>query len=116
MFFLRHSVWKEADSLKIMEERKKAREEAEEGLVKNDEERKKLMKSRKTAKIFEWIEEGEKDMMEIEITGIEQQLSSYRDERGNTALHQAAWKNRLEICEFLCNLAEGNTNVVQVTK
>ncbi|CAD7928547.1 unnamed protein product [Amoebophrya sp. A25] len=104
--------WKEEDSLKIMEERKKAREEAEEGLVKNEEERKRLMKSRKAAKIFEWIEENEKDMLEIEVTGIEQSLSSYRDERGNTALHQAAWKNRFEICQFLADLADRSTAVI----
>eukprot|EP00392_Amoebophrya_sp_AT5.2_P009239 g9267.t1 len=98
--------WKEEDSLKIMEERKKAREAAEEGLVQNDEERKKLLKSRKVAKIFDWIEQGEKDMLDIELVDVEN-VSSYRDERGNTALHFAAWKGRLEICQYLAEEANG---------
>merc|ERR1712194_653187 len=93
--------WKEEDVVRILEERKAAREAAEEGLVKNDEERKKLLKSRKTAKLIELISEGDKDSLELECIGLEGNAGSYRDERGNGLLHIAAWHGKLDICEFL---------------
>ncbi|CAD7928023.1 unnamed protein product [Amoebophrya sp. A120] len=101
--------WKLEDSLHIMEERKKAREAAEEGLVQNDEERKRLLKSRKTAKIFQLVEEGDVTMLDIELVDVESNISTYRDDRGNTALHLAAWKDRMEVCVYL--LDEANAQV-----
>jgi hypothetical protein len=70
-------AWKEEDSLDIMRERKAAREAAEEAMVQNDEERKALLKARKTASIFECVKDNDKDSLESELLDVENVLTCF---------------------------------------
>lgn len=98
------------DALK--EERKKAQDIEDEKLVKTDEDRKRLEKKRKMEKLVELLEAGEKDLLEIELMDIEKrELPGYRDERGNSLLHLAAWKDKVEIAVFLIDELGMNVNL-----
>jgi hypothetical protein len=50
--------------------RKAARERAEEGLVKNAEERKKLLKARKVTAVFEALKANDTDELEMQLMDV----------------------------------------------
>ena len=47
----------------------------------------------------------------IPLSGLDgKKIENFRDDRGNTVLHIAAWKDRFSICEFLCSDEGGKLN------
>merc|ERR1712184_52233 len=87
--------WDVAKTDALKEERAKAMEIEEEKHVKNDEERQQLAKRKKTQKLLQFAEEGEKDLLEMELMDIDAKIGAYRDDKGNDVLHIAATHGRL---------------------
>lgn len=106
------SSWDVAVTDKLKEERKKAVEEEDEKNVRNEEERLALVKRRKTQAMIECIEQNDKDLLVIELNGIDDpgQIGTFRDDRGNNILHLAAQLDRLEICVALIDDFGMNVN------
>eukprot|EP00397_Hematodinium_sp_SG-2012_P017414 GEMP01017805.1.p1 GENE.GEMP01017805.1~~GEMP01017805.1.p1 ORF type:complete len:551 (+),score=149.73 GEMP01017805.1:560-2212(+) len=94
--------WKIEETDRLLEERKEAVAKAEEALVKDDQELAQLRKRRKVEELFKLTQDGDQEQLELELMDLTPaQVNSYRDDRGNSVLHMAAWNARLEICELL---------------
>jgi len=106
--------WDVAKTDKLKEERDKAQDIEDEKMVRNDEERQMLAKRKKTLKMAEYAEKGEKDSLEVECMELEVDqgnLSSYRDDRGNTMLHIAAEHDRIECVIMLIEEMKMDPNI-----
>jgi len=95
--------WNVETTDKLKEERQKALDIEDEKNVRNEEERLALVKRKKTDKLIEYAEAGDKEMLELELNDIEdqRQIPTSRDDRGNNVLHVAAQHGRLEIAVAL---------------
>jgi len=94
--------WDVTQTDKLKEERASAIDAEDEKNVRNEEERLQLVRRKKTEKICGLAEQGDKDMLDIELMDLErQEIPSYRDDRGNNILHIAATHGRLEVVAML---------------
>lgn len=95
-------AWDASRTDKLKEERAAAIDAEDEKNVRNEEERVQLMRKRKTAKLCELAEQGEKDLLEIELMDLEQkEIIGYRDDRGNNVLHIAVTHDKLDCVVML---------------
>mmetsp|Transcript_64940 Transcript_64940/g.152784 ORF Transcript_64940/g.152784 Transcript_64940/m.152784 type:complete len:550 (+) Transcript_64940:63-1712(+) len=95
-------AWDPAKTDSLKEERAKAVDAEDEKNVRSEEERLQLAKRKKTEKLCELTEQGEKDLLEIELMDVaRKEIPTYRDDRGNSILHVAAAHGRLEIVSLL---------------
>jgi len=90
-------AWDVAITDRLKDERQKAQDIEDEKSVKNAEDRLRLDKQRKMAKLSGFIEKGDKDGLEDELNDIAGNIEAYRDDRGNTVLHLAAVHGKVEI-------------------
>merc|ERR1711968_7597 len=79
--------------------------------VKSDEDRRLLERRKLAAKLLEYAEQGEKEMLELELISIDQsQVANYRDDRGNNVLHIAAQHGRVDCIKFLVDEVRMDVN------
>merc|ERR1712032_1413929 len=96
------TAWDVAVTDQLKEERAAAQDIEDEKLVRTEEERLQLAKRKTMVKLSELVEQGERDLLEMELMDIENgKIGTYRDDRGNNVLHLAAAHGRLEIVEML---------------
>ncbi|CAE7865034.1 TNKS2 [Symbiodinium microadriaticum] len=95
-------AWDSAKTDSLKEERAKAIDAEDEKNVRNEEERLQLARRKKTAKLCELTERGDKDALELELLDLDRkEIPAYRDDRGNSILHLAATHGRQEIVTLL---------------
>jgi len=95
-------AWDASRTDKLKEERAAAIDADDEKNVRNEEERVQLMRRRKAAKICELAEQGEKDLLEIELMDMDKkEIIGYRDDRGNNVLHIAVTHDKLDCVVML---------------
>lgn len=95
-------AWDAAKTDTLKEERARAVDLEDESKVANEEERVQLARRKLTEKLCKLAEEGEKDLLEIDLMDLDRkQIPGYRDDRGNSILHVAATHGRLEVVQML---------------
>ena len=95
----------------LLAERQKVVETAQESMVKNEEERRRLQRARQFAKMEQLIEDGNKEELELALLDLQPgEVNTLRDGKGNALLHVAASKHKPEICIYLVEEAKAQVD------
>eukprot|EP00746_Dinoflagellata_sp_MGD_P037136 gnl/MRDRNA2_/MRDRNA2_189148_c0_seq1.p1 gnl/MRDRNA2_/MRDRNA2_189148_c0~~gnl/MRDRNA2_/MRDRNA2_189148_c0_seq1.p1 ORF type:complete len:534 (-),score=105.05 gnl/MRDRNA2_/MRDRNA2_189148_c0_seq1:239-1840(-) len=105
-------AWDVKNTDALVQKRREAMDMQEEAALETEVDKDALEQKRRGRKFLEYARTGEAELLEIEAAGLDPgEVDSLRDERGNAALHIAAWHGQLQCVIALLDECDATVNV-----